>query len=327
MLWKRLVRDTVIRMIKKIAHGQFYLQQFLFKIMNFQMRIFFCPNELCKQWRLIATFFLAPVNFKHSLVIWPPANQRMCWIACHMLLNLVPVNIITVFYSIHERSCLRIFLNVCQCRRNMYQNCTFWLFWILKINVFIVFCSKNPYLYAWNFVRRNKFQWSARSTFKYHLHNKDLCGRRLWWQRNTTQLKKLICIKENPHFLSYYRNEPVIFSHCVHLKLRHRFHALLKVCSDRDDIVPWKKRCAFTQMCLYANETDITCRNWGVDCVCSMRVSISQCNVSYFVKVNMFLFKKMFLTTLPLYSSFVYFTKCTMIKNLGQLMRLQDFPS
>ena len=34
-------------------------------------------------------------------------------------------------------------------------------------------------------------------------------------------------------------HEPVIFSHCVHLKLGHRFHALLKVCSDRDDIVPW----------------------------------------------------------------------------------------
>ena len=40
----------------------------------------------------------------------------------------------------------------------------------------------------------------------------------------------------------YYRccclNEPVIFSHCVHLKLGHQFHALLKVYSDRDDIVP-----------------------------------------------------------------------------------------
>ena len=39
---------------------------------------------------------------------------------------------------------------------------------------------------------------------------------------------------------SYYRccciNEP--FSHCVHLKLGHRFHALLKVCSDRDNTVP-----------------------------------------------------------------------------------------
>ena len=30
-------------------------------------------------------------------------------------------------------------------------------------------------------------------------------------------------------------NKPVIFSHCVHLKLGHRFHVLLKVCSDRDD--------------------------------------------------------------------------------------------
>ena len=41
---------------------------------------------------------------------------------------------------------------------------------------------------------------------------------------------------------SYYSccsiNEPGIFSHCVHLKLGHRFHALLKVFSDRDDIVP-----------------------------------------------------------------------------------------
>ena len=41
---------------------------------------------------------------------------------------------------------------------------------------------------------------------------------------------------------SYYRccciNEPVIFSQCVHLKLGHRFHALLKVYSDRDDTVP-----------------------------------------------------------------------------------------
>ena len=42
---------------------------------------------------------------------------------------------------------------------------------------------------------------------------------------------------------SYYRccciNEPVMFiSRCVHVELRHRFHALLKVCSDRDDVVP-----------------------------------------------------------------------------------------
>ena len=41
---------------------------------------------------------------------------------------------------------------------------------------------------------------------------------------------------------AYYRccciNEPVVFSHCVQLKRGHRFHALLKVCSDRDDIAP-----------------------------------------------------------------------------------------
>ena len=33
-------------------------------------------------------------------------------------------------------------------------------------------------------------------------------------------------------------NEPVSFSHRVDLKLGHWFHALLKACSDRDDIVP-----------------------------------------------------------------------------------------
>ena len=30
----------------------------------------------------------------------------------------------------------------------------------------------------------------------------------------------------------------VMFSHCAHVKLGHRFHALLKVRSDRDNIVP-----------------------------------------------------------------------------------------
>ena len=35
------------------------------------------------------------------------------------------------------------------------------------------------------------------------------------------------------------QNEPAIFSHCVHLKLWHWFHALLKVCSDRDNTIPW----------------------------------------------------------------------------------------
>ena len=33
-------------------------------------------------------------------------------------------------------------------------------------------------------------------------------------------------------------DEPVILNHCVNLKLGHRFHALLKVCFDRDDTVP-----------------------------------------------------------------------------------------
>ena len=50
-------------------------------------------------------------------------------------------------------------------------------------------------------------------------------------------------LKTIPHMIrSYYRccciNEPVIFSHCVHFKLGHRFHALMRVCSDRDDTVP-----------------------------------------------------------------------------------------
>ena len=35
-------------------------------------------------------------------------------------------------------------------------------------------------------------------------------------------------------------NEPVISSHCVNLKLGHRFHALLKVCADRDNTPPLK---------------------------------------------------------------------------------------
>ena len=32
----------------------------------------------------------------------------------------------------------------------------------------------------------------------------------------------------------------IIFSHWVNLKLGHRFHALSKVCSDRDDTVPFE---------------------------------------------------------------------------------------
>ena len=61
------------------------------------------------------------------------------------------------------------------------------------------------------------------------------------WNRSAsfkiTQWLKII-----PHMIrSYYHccciNEPVIFSHSVDHKLGHRFHALLKVCSDRDDTV------------------------------------------------------------------------------------------
>ena len=52
------------------------------------------------------------------------------------------------------------------------------------------------------------------------------------WNRSAsfrlTQWLKII-----PHM-----NEPVIFSHCVHLKLGHPFHALLEVCCDRDDTAP-----------------------------------------------------------------------------------------
>ena len=41
-------------------------------------------------------------------------------------------------------------------------------------------------------------------------------------------------------------------SQCVHLKLGHRFHALLKVCSDRDDSVPL---IAYT-VCVYSDGFD-----------------------------------------------------------------------
>ena len=33
-------------------------------------------------------------------------------------------------------------------------------------------------------------------------------------------------------------NVPVIFSHCVNLRLGHRFHAPSKVCCDGDDTAP-----------------------------------------------------------------------------------------
>ena len=66
------------------------------------------------------------------------------------------------------------------------------------------------------------------------------------WNRNAgcrlTHWLKII-----PHMSrSGYRccciNEPVNFSHCVLLKQVHRFHALLKVCTDRDERVPLSTR-------------------------------------------------------------------------------------
>ena len=63
------------------------------------------------------------------------------------------------------------------------------------------------------------------------------------WNRSDN-LRLTQWLKRIPHMIrSYHRccciNEPVIFIHCVHLKLGHRFHALLKVCSDRDEMGIW----------------------------------------------------------------------------------------
>ena len=57
------------------------------------------------------------------------------------------------------------------------------------------------------------------------------------WNHSTSFRMKII-----RHMIrAYYRccciNEPVIFSHCVYLKLGCPFHALLKVYSECDDIV------------------------------------------------------------------------------------------
>ena len=64
------------------------------------------------------------------------------------------------------------------------------------------------------------------------------------WNRSGS-FRLTLWLKIIPHMIrSYYCwcciNEPVIINHCVHLKLGHRFHALLKDCFDRDDIVPLK---------------------------------------------------------------------------------------
>ena len=54
--------------------------------------------------------------------------------------------------------------------------------------------------------------------------------------------KRNYCVSgkpDRPNNICCSTNEPVIYSHYVHLKLGHRFHALLKVCSRHDNIVPF----------------------------------------------------------------------------------------
>ena len=82
-----------------------------------------------------------------------------------------------------------------------------------------------------------KLQTIACIKGQYHHDQQGMESER--WFRLTHWLKIIL------HMIrSYYHccciNEPVIFSHCVHIKLGHQFHALLKVCYDCDDIVPFK---------------------------------------------------------------------------------------
>ena len=62
------------------------------------------------------------------------------------------------------------------------------------------------------------------------------------WNRSAI-FRRIQWLKIIPNMIrSYYRcwciNKRVIFSRCVHLKRGHRFHALSRVCSDPDDVVP-----------------------------------------------------------------------------------------
>ena len=74
----------------------------------------------------------------------------------------------------------------------------------------------------------------------------NICLKNHFWMlksRNYTQIYASFGAGSNTKFIrSHYRccciNEPVIFSHCVHLKLGRWFHALLKVRFDCEDIVP-----------------------------------------------------------------------------------------
>ena len=68
---------------------------------------------------------------------------------------------------------------------------------------------------------------------------------RAWNQSASFRLTQWV--KIIPHMIRSYHccccmNEPVNFSHCVHLKLGYWFHALLKVWSDHDDTVPFNMK-------------------------------------------------------------------------------------
>ena len=88
----------------------------------------------------------------------------------------------------------------------------------------------------------------GKSVLKGHYHH----DHRAWNRSANCRLTRWL--KIIPHMIrSYYRccciNEPVIFSHCVHHKLGHWFHALLKVCCDRDDTVPLKQSIFMWTLC------------------------------------------------------------------------------
>ena len=88
------------------------------------------------------------------------------------------------------------------------------------------------------------------------------------------RLTQWLKITPHNHNWSYYRccciNEPVIFSHCVHLELGHQFRALLKVCSDCDDIVPLTP--SLRRPCIHAIFFPTACRTACKHAFCFLRV-------------------------------------------------------
>ena len=130
----------------------------------------------------------------------------------------------------------------------MYQS----TFRISGFNFHHVVFSLTEYLESCQFAIKDVLVTHKLPAETFYIH--DFPGNRQWfkgtminraWNRRPsfrlTQWLKII-----PHMIrSYYRccciNEPLIFSHLVHLKLHvgHWFHALLEVCSDCDDTVPF----------------------------------------------------------------------------------------